>query len=152
MSLSDSFPQKFKSDYSERNFMIGKVLRLKVKDTNPPKIKRFVIVGFSEDKCTLASVYINSEINRNINWSLEQQELQVELTPESRSYLTKTSYIDCSQLIIRECEKIVRVVESRPDSIIGELDESDLNVVITKLKEARTIKGKIKKKYGLFDL
>src|SRR6056297_1676249 len=113
MSLGDSFPDKYKSDFSNRNLVIGKVLRLKVKDTNPPKIKRFVIVGFSEDKFSLASVYINSEINTNINWSLEQQELQLELTSDNREYLDKTSYIDCSQLIIRDYDEINSIVKSK---------------------------------------
>lgn len=151
MSLGDSFPDKFKSDFSESNIAIGKVLRLKVKDTNPPKIKRFVIVRFSEDKYTLASVYINSEINPNINWSIEQQELQLKLTPDTREYLSKTSYVDCSRLIIKDYQEILSIVEARPESVLGELNESDLKHVAEKLKEARTIKGKLKKRYGLFD-
>lgn len=152
MSLGDSFPDKFKSDFSERNIAVGKVLRIKVKDTKPPKIKRFVIVGFSEDKCTLASVYINSEINPNINWSLEQQELQLELTSDNRDYLSKTSYIDCSKLIIKDHKEISSIVEARSDSVLGEMNETDLKLVVEKLKSSRTIKGKIKKRYGLFDL
>ncbi len=152
MIPGDSFPDKFKSNFSNRNLAIGKVLRLKVKDTNPPKIKRFIIVGFSEDKFTLASVYINSEINTNINWSLEQQELQLELTSDNREYLDKTSYIDCSQLIIRGYDEINSIVKSRPESVLGEVSRTDLELIVKKLKEARTIKGKIKKRYGLFEL
>ena len=152
MSLGDSFPNKFKSDFSNRNLAVGKVLKLKVKDTNPPKIKRFVIVGFSEDKFTLALVYINSEINTNINWSLEQQELQLELNADEREYLDKTSYIDCSQFIIKDCEEIKSIIKSRPDSVLGEVGENDMKLILDKLIEARTIKGKIKKRYGLYDL
>lgn len=152
MSLGDSFSDKYKSDFSKRNLAIGKVLRLKVKDTNPPKIKRFVIIGFSEDKFSLASVYINSEINTKINWSLEQQELQLEFNSDKREYIDKTSYIDCSQLIIKDYNEIKSIVESRPDSVLGQVCKKDLKLIVAKLKGAPTIKGKIKKRYGLFDL
>jgi hypothetical protein len=152
MCLGDSFPENFKSDYYKRNLEVGKVLRVKVQDTIPPKIKRFVIVGFSEDKCSLASVYINSNINTNINWSIEQQEMQIELAPEGREYLTKASYVDCSRLIIKNCEEIISILKKKSDSVIGEMNESDLKLVVNKLKKSPTIKGKIKKRYGLFHL
>ncbi len=152
MSLGDSFPDSYKSDFSKRNLKIGKVLRLKVKDTKPPKIKRFIIVGFSKDRVTLASVYINSEINRNINWSQEQQSLQVETTPDdNRDYIDKPSYIDCSKLIIQDYEQIQSAIESRPGAVIGELSFHDLDYIIKRIREAKTIKNKLKKRYGIID-
>lgn len=50
MSLGDHFPKEFQHEHTERTLKIGMVLKLFVNDTTPPKEKRFIIVGFSEDK------------------------------------------------------------------------------------------------------
>lgn len=120
MSLSDHFPKKFQHEHTERTLKIGMVLKLFVNDTTPPKEKRFIIVGFSEDKFSLASVYINSDINKNINWSQEQQALQLELTSETRGFLDWDSYVDCSKLILRETLELQTVYASRPEVCIGQ--------------------------------
>lgn len=153
MSLAEHFPESFRADFSirNRNLSIGKVLRLNVKDTNPPKIKRFIIVGFTEDNVSLASIYINTEINTLINWSKELQDLHLKFESEGREYLDHTSYIDCTKLIERNCEEIKGIIEKRPESVIGEVSDSDFKLIIDKLKESTTIKGKLKKRYGLFD-
>ena len=133
------------------NIKVGTVLRLHVKDTTPPKYKRFIIVGFSQDKLSLATVYINSEINTNINWSQEQQTLQLLFSSEGRPYLERDSYIDCSKLMFRDTEEIYSAVDENPNVVIGELSLEDLKYVMDTLKYAPTIKGKYKKRYGLFD-
>lgn len=51
--------------------LIGTVLRMMVKGTTPPKVKRFIIVGESADSLTLASVYINTELNMKVNYNLD---------------------------------------------------------------------------------
>lgn len=133
------------------NIKVGTVLRLHVKNTIPPKYKRFIIVGFTQDKLSLATVYINSDINININWSQEQQALQLLFTSEGRPYLDRNSYIDCSKLMFRDTEEIYSAVHNNPDAIIGKLSEEDLKYVMNTLKYASTIKGKYKKRYGLYD-
>ena len=55
----------------------GSVLRLFVKDTNPPKTKRFIIVGISTDEVSLASVYINSNLNKKTAWSIGLESLNI---------------------------------------------------------------------------
>ncbi|MFZ4525425.1 MAG: hypothetical protein ACOYOE_07735 [Chlorobium sp.] len=69
MSLGEFFPEVFKADFARRNLEVGSVLKLYVKDTKPPKEKRFIIVGKNIDGLCLATVYINSEINEKINYS-----------------------------------------------------------------------------------
>lgn len=150
MSLSDHFPKEFQHEHTERTLKIGMVLKLFVNDTTPPKEKRFIIVGFSEDKFSLASVYINSDINKNINWSQEQQALQLELTSETRGFLDWDSYVDCSKLILRETRELQTVYASRPEVCIGQLSDQDFEIIITTLKHASTINGKYKKRYGIF--
>lgn len=150
MSLSDHFPDSLKNDYSHRNLDVGKVLKLRVKDTNPPKTKRFIIVGFTDDTLSLASVYINSDINLRINWSEEQRRLQIEFSPANRSYLDRTSYIDCSKLIVRESEEIRSAIKKRPDAVIGELSREDLDAVVGTLRDAKTISKNLKRQFGFF--
>jgi hypothetical protein len=150
MSLGDHFPKEFQHEHTERTLKIGMVLKLFVNDTTPPKEKRFIIVGFSEDKFSLASLYINSEINKNINWSQEQQALQLELTAETREFLDWDSYVDCSKLILRETRELQTVYASRPEVFIGQLSDQDFEIIITTLKHASTINGKFKKRYGIF--
>jgi hypothetical protein len=150
MSLGDHFPKEFQHEHTERTLKIGMVLKLFVNDTTPPKEKRFIIVGFSEDKFSLASLFINSEINKNINWSQEQQALQLELTAETRGFLDWDSYVDCSKLILRETRELQTVFTSRPEVFIGQLSDQDFELIITTLKHASTINGKYKKRYGIF--
>ena len=150
MSLGDHFPKEFQHEHTERTLKIGMVLKLFVNDTTPPKEKRFIIVGFSEDKFSLASLYINSDINKNINWSQEQQALQLELTAETRGFLDWDSYVDCSKLILRETRELQIVFTSRPEVFIGQLSDQDFELIITTLKHASTINGKYKKRYGIF--
>jgi hypothetical protein len=151
MSLGDHFPQDLQNDYLKRSLKVGSVLKLFVNDTTPPKEKRFIVIGLSEDKLSLASLYINSEINTSINWSTEQQALQLVFTVNGREYLNRTSYIDCSKFNYRDTKEIEQALEDRPDAIIGELSSQDLELIITTIKLASTINGKYKKRYGIFN-
>jgi hypothetical protein len=151
MNLGDHFPKENSNEYVERNFKVGTVIKLFVHDTTPPKEKRFIIIGFTEDKLTLASLYINSELNKNINWSQEQQALQLELTPEDRDYLTTHSYVDCSKFIPRDALEIKENLLKRPEAILGNVSKSDLETIFNYLKGAPTINGKFKKRYGIFE-
>lgn len=151
MSLGDHFPQDLQDDYLKRSLKVGSVLKLFVNDTTPPKEKRFIVIGLSEDKLSLASLYINSEVNTSINWSTEQQALQLEFTVYGREYLNRTSYIDCSKFNYRNTKEIEQAIEARPDAIIGELSSQDLELIITTIRLATTINGKYKKRYGIFN-
>lgn len=78
--------------------LIGTVLRMAVRDTNPPKIKRFIIIGASVDSLTLASVYVNTEFNIKVNYNLDLQCQHIEFDTTGRDYLDHTSFVDCSKL------------------------------------------------------
>ena len=94
MSLSDSFPDGFKKDFAQRNLKIGSVIRLYLGDTNPPKQKRFILVGQSYDKLLFAAIFINSEINPNIFPTQELKDLNLKLLASERDYLDHDSYAD----------------------------------------------------------
>jgi hypothetical protein len=129
----------------------GTVLKLFVTDTNPPKIKRFIIIGYSGDKLQLATIYINTQINRRFSWSIELECLQYKVEAITRPYLDHDSWIDCSELIIRPASEISNIVKERPEAIIGKLSDGDFKVVIDLLQTSPKIKGKIKKRFGLYN-
>ncbi len=129
----------------------GSVLRLFVKDTNPPKTKRFIIVGISTDEISIASVYINSKLNKKAAWSIELESLNIFFEKEGRPYLDHNSWIDCSDLIIRDISEIQIIIQNRPAAVIGNVSGEDLSLIRQTLNWAHTIKGKTKKKFGLFD-
>lgn len=150
MSLGEFFPEAFKADYARRNLEVGSVLKLYVKDTKPPKEKRFIIVGKNIDGLCLATVYINSEINENINYSPELKELHLPFQAAGRTYLDHDSFVDCSEFVIREQKEIEYAIKNRPGVVIGTLCEMDLTAVRNKLINSPKIKRKDKKRFGFY--
>jgi hypothetical protein len=148
-NLSDFFPDELKEQFANSHFNVGAVLRYHVDFTTPPKIKRFVIVGFDQQKIALASVLINSEINPNIFPTPELKALHLELEATNRDYLEHTSYVDCSQIIEQEVMTLKELLADDPSIHLGELDSKDLAVLLEKIRTAGTIPAKIKKKFGL---
>lgn len=96
-------------------------------------------------------MYINTEINPNINWAIELKEQHVFFDKIGRPYLSHGSYVDCSKLIFRTTAEIQTAIKNRPDAVLGELSSTDLRVLVSKVKDSITIKGKHKRKYGFFD-
>lgn len=150
MSLSDSFPENFRKEFAERNLKIGSVIRVHVKDTNPPKEKRFILVGQSYDKLIFATIFINSEINPNVFPTQELKDLNLALSAKDRAYLDHDSYADCSYISKRSVDWMLGVIGKDPTNVIGEVSETDLKEIRAKIKFARTITPSIKKTFGLF--
>lgn len=151
MSLGDFFPDELREGFGTRNLKVGSVIKLKVKDTNPPKEKRFIVVGITEDKLCLATVFINTEINTIINWSPELRALNIELKKEGREFLDWDSYVDCSKLSFRDYNELKEILDSKPEAVIGELSDADSFLIKETIKSASTIKGKHKKKFGFYE-
>lgn len=150
MSLGDSFPEDFRQEFACRSLETGSVLRLFVRDTNPPKIKRFIIVGRSLDGICLATVYINTHVNHRVNWSPELKAMQILLEAHRREYLEHDSYVDCSKLIVRKVSEIKEILSRKPETIIGKLNLQEINIIKQSIMDSKTIKGKDKKKFSLF--
>lgn len=131
--------------------LVGCVLRMFVKDTDPPKIKRFVVVGESDDKLTLVSVFFNTTPNEKVNWSLDLKAQQIEFMPDGRDYLSHKCHVDCSKLRPIPLDELEQAIENRPEIVIGRLSDEDLNLVRTQIVNSTTIKGKLKKRYGFYD-
>jgi hypothetical protein len=150
MSIGENFPEELRKGFAARNLKVGSVLKLHVTDTNPPKEKRFIVVGQSSDGICLATVYINTNVNLNIHYSEELRNLQLLLHAEGREYLDHDSYVDCSTLYIKQYPTILSECTNKPNVLIGTLSEEDLNIVKKKIISSPKIKGKEKKKYGFY--
>jgi len=150
MSLGDFFPEKDRKEFSKRKVSVGTVLKLKVLDTNPPKEKRFIVVGSTEDDLILATVYINSKVNHAINYSAELKSLHIPVSKQGRDFLDHDSFIDCSKLIERERNEIENTVKNRPHAVIGTISDEDQEIIRKTLISSPTIKGKKKKKFGFY--
>ncbi|MBS3770791.1 MAG: hypothetical protein KGY69_11095 [Bacteroidales bacterium] len=150
MSSVPNSLEAFSESTSPPYIKIGTVLRLYVKDITPPKPKRFIVVGFTDDKSELATVFINSNINEKVNWSIEHQNAQIKL-PKDKPFLERKSYVDCSELKQWSVMYLESKVKNNPEYIIGELEKDDLDKILNNIKYSQIIKGKYLKKYGFKD-
>lgn len=150
MSLSDSFPENYRKDFAQKNLKIGSVIRIYVEDTNPPKEKRFILVGQSYDKLLFVSIFINSDINPNVFHTEELKGLNLPLLASERDYLDHDSYADCSNMQKRNVDWLLDIVCEDPSKVIGEISEADLKEIRARIKSARTITPVMKKTFGLY--
>ena len=98
----------------------------------------------------LATVFINTEINVNVISSQELKDLQFPFTAVNREYLDHDSFVDCSRLIERNFDELKTILKNNASSSIGQISENDLKNIKAKIKSARTISVRIKKKFNLF--
>ncbi|MDX8552181.1 hypothetical protein MK851_00885 [Tenacibaculum sp. 1B UA] len=129
----------------------GTVLRMFVDDTDPPKIKRFIVLGLHENKIALGTLFINSDLNKNINYSTELQSLQYELKSQDNTFLTHDSFVDCSTIQQRENEDVLKKVNEDNSKIIGYLNPDTFEDIRKTVIKSETIRGKHKKRFGLYD-
>jgi len=130
---------------------IGTVIKLHVTDTTPPKTKYFIIVGFSNDKVSLAAIYINSNINENVNYCDTLKQLQIIVPQNDHSFLKWDSYADCSKINEKNRSDIERACNEKSDICVGCIVPEKLTEIITTIRHATTIKGKVKNKFGFYD-
>lgn len=148
--LGDQFPEEFKKKFAQQNLKIGSVIRAFVQDTNPPKIKRFIIIGISPDKLALGTLYINSEINPTVFHTEELRRLHIKFEVSGRDFLEHESYVDCSKIYEKAFDDIAELLIQDQSNHIGDLADSDLKLIKHTVKGAKTISVRTKKKYSLF--
>lgn len=150
-SLGDFFPAKERQASAQRALKPGTVIRAFVNDTKPPKVKRFVIVAENTNKCLIACVYINSDINPNLFPTAALTDLHIPINADSsRAFIENDSYIDCSYLSEKNKSDLEKLLTDNPDYVIGELSSTEFHGVVQKVKTNRlTLSRKIKSEYGL---
>ena len=147
--LSDLFPQSYRDDFANRNIQKGSVIRVFVKDTTPPKIKRFVVVGFSQDKVLLGTVFINSEINPNIFRTDELRNLHVPLDAQIHDFIDHDCFVDCSSIKEHSFDEIKQLLSHDPECSKGIVPENTMKEIIQTIKSAITISPSQKRKFDL---
>jgi len=149
-SFADAFGEAERARFAADNLKIGAVVLTYVFDTNPPKEKRLIVVGESYDHVSVATIYINSELNIKVFPSEELQKLNPAFAAEGRNYLTHDSHVDCSSLHQFKKDFLTKIIANDPNRMLGNVSEGDLKQIRDLIKSAKTIKPGLKKTYGLF--
>ena len=147
--LSDLFPQSFKDDFAERNIQVGSVIRVFVKDTTPPKVKYFIVIGFSDDKVLLGTVFINSTINQNVFNTEYLKGLNILLDAQIYDFIGHDSFVDCSDIKERNFVEIKQLLSNDPECSKGVVSEETMKAISTTLANASTISLNKKRKFGI---
>ena len=147
--LGDLFPDNLKNEVISGNLKIGSVFRTFERNTNPPKIKRFIVVGISTDSVMFATVYINTDINPHLFNTQELISLHIPIIASNTPYIEHDSYIDCSQINERNIGELRATYENDMESHLGDVTAAELKLIREKIKNTRTIPLKKKKNYGL---
>lgn len=149
VDFSEFFSDDVKKKFAETNIKIGSIIKSFVKNTYPPKEKYFVILGILDDKTLLGVIFINTNINFNILNTVELKLLQYPVNEKQYDFLAHNSFIDCSQIYEQSYTEIIEKLIEKPQNIVGELNDEDLERVIELVKSSPKIAPKMLKKYGL---
>jgi len=150
-TLGERFPPEFQAAHRERSLRPGAVFRVHVNTTNPPKIKRIVVLSINQGNALVGHLFINSDINLFHLDTDELRNLQIFLESQTRDYLSHDSYLDCAQLYSLPLGELQALYAADPSILLGHLPETDLANAIEKVVNARTISNKIKRQCGLID-
>jgi hypothetical protein len=148
-SLSDFFPDNFKDDFANRSIKVGAVIRKFVTNTTPPKEKRFIVVGLSDDSIALAVVYINTEINPFIATRPDLKSLQFELKRKNRLILNYDSFVDCTKIFEFKFTDIQTHLSNNPQELLGEIDAYEHLNIVQFLRKSKQISKAELRKFGL---
>jgi len=137
--------QKFDNDFIDKKISIGSIISIDIDNIDHPKWN--IILDITDNKCLVASVFINTEINfKHIN-SKELQDLQIKITSKNISKLDHNSVIDCSDLFENNYETYKTALINNSIKYKGILPDDILKEVIGKLRTSPKIKRKLKKRY-----
>ena len=130
---------------------IGAVIFEFVTTTHPPKDKYYIIVGISDDKIALGTVYINSEINLHSINNAHLKKLHIPISADENPFLKWDSYIDCSGINERSISDVNKCIASNDPKYgyVSNLPADIMQTVTTTLDSAFTISPVIKKKYKI---
>jgi len=103
--------------------------------------KYFIIVGITKDVVTCCSVFINSNIN-NYNFRNENlRALQVNILGRKYEFLTHDSFVSCNNIQEHTMSDLKKC------HLIGQIDDEDLENIITTLVNSEVLSLKQKQKY-----
>ncbi len=135
---------------SDDRLQVGSIIFEYVTNTTPHKEKYYIVIGFSDDKVALGTVFINSEINPNIFRNEKQRKLHIPFSQNDNPFLKWDSYIDCSNIHVRPIQQVQECIAKGGNyGYIATLSISTLQEVISTLDSAFTISPAMKKTFGI---
>ena len=146
--LGEEFPLQHRKQFCDRHLKKEAVLRFNIDFTDLPKIKRLVVLGINRRLGKVAISVINTEINPNVLRTKELRDLQLPLKSHGRPYLDHDSYLDCSRIFERDIESIRNTIITDIDTYLDQMSNIDIRSAEVKIRSARTIPVKLKKRYG----
>lgn len=109
------------------------------KNGDSSRMKMLVVLGMDDDGNYIGSVVINSEIkSRNI-------ESQYPISHKSYSFLKHLSFVNCDNLLILKVDRL------NCFKLLGKIDASDMEFIRQTVIDSKVVKGKLKKKFNLFN-
>lgn len=117
----------------------GCVIKAFVKDTTPPKVKYYIVLGNINSGLLLASFYINSHMNGTIMRNPILSDLQHLIRKENHDFLTYDSYVDCSKLNQHDYNEVLRLVSLNPGIVVGHIIRDDFEIIVQMLKRSPNI-------------
>lgn len=135
-SLYDLLSNRQLVSMANSTISVGNVIRCYVTNTRPPKIKRFIVLGKSNNGDLVGITFINSDINFNVINSQELIDLQHEIKANVNDFLDNDSFVDCSKLIKMDYSYIENAVVANPACIIGSVQQNDLEAILTNVKNS----------------
>ncbi len=87
----------------------------------------------------------------NIHHTEVLRNLQLEFKADGKEYLDHTSFLDCSRIYELIVDSLLKKMTDDIESYLGEMAEDDLVIVFERLKNAKTIPAKIKRRYGIIE-
>ena len=119
-----------------------------VKGKNPGdngRTKFFIVLGKTTDGSIIGFTLINSHINENLTPELKDN--FYEIKPSAYSFLDHNSFVDCDQIKEIKADKFCSLFKK--DTKQGEINDSDMKLIIEAVKASKVISKKTLKKFGL---
>ncbi len=134
MSLGDLLGTFDKSKLFKHSLNAGDVFFKEFEGIDHPKF--FIVVGISQDKVFLCSIYINSNIHPSIMKRQHLLELQIPLKQSNNPFLKYDSFANCSTTIPMESESLSQWIANDSCKVIGSVSQDDLKLIIDTIKNS----------------
>lgn len=139
----------------DTSFQTGKILKMRLdesdgivpKDGYESRIKYFVVLGEYKHDSVIGVFLINSNVNKNSINTKELIDCQFPLKEtDYETILAYDSYLDCSEIM-----ELSKIKINTLGTELGQLTDSDIDLVVETIEKSEIISPKQKRKFGFED-
>lgn len=134
-SLMDSLPPELVRSLLSEQIQPGAVFFLY--DQAVQKNKYILILGIDTNKIWVSSLYISTEINKNVIRTLEQRDLQFKIKASDYDFLYHDSWINASSFLRREINNLVDIFISKKCAYQGQINSRDFDYLRSIMAESK---------------